>query len=140
MRVTRRMSRLLIRTLGVCVASTIPITCLLGWLQEGRYKNTHMELNAFASALSAFSFDNGRIPAMDLKGCVTAMLRHPQYAAEVRKMCPMLIDNKDGWGRPFVFIVDQKRQRAVVRSVGLNGRDEKGEGDDMTREVNLKKE
>jgi hypothetical protein len=43
----------------------------------------------------------------------------------------MVVDNRDPWGHAFVYSVRDRGKTVTIWSIGPNGRDEQGQGDDI---------
>lgn len=121
--------------LGVAVALR---SCIQS--HRGGWRSTTLQMRAFRSYVLVYTSGyrtTRRIPGPTLRKCVTALLADKEIQRGVKANCPFLIENRDGWGRPFVFVWEQGGRRAVIRTVGRNGRDEMGKGDDYELVMDL---
>lgn len=105
---------------GICAA-----------LADDRTEKTRTLLHAISNAIGEYRDHDGRLPAEDGKALADALLKS---SPPVLKLPPDRLNAKgeivDFWGRPvrYRILPDQKY---VVYSVGANGRDEGGAGDDF---------
>lgn len=94
--------------------------------------STLSNLDIIVETLSVFQKDTGRLPteaegleALRKKPCGIAGWQGPYIDENVRLI--------DAWGNEFVYVLDSGGQspQACVYSIGLNGVDEFGQGDDV---------
>ena len=98
--------------------------------ETSRFYNTQDQLFEFSGYL--FQFDRpDSITRKSLAECVRALSADSELGPELRKDCPMLVENKDAWGRPFILSWEDQGRSLSIRSVGRNGMDESGGGDDI---------
>ena len=64
--------------------------------------------------------------------------------SEALRKCPHIIKGIDPWGQPLIFEITviatevEEEQQIVIRSIGVNGKDEAGRGDDLqARMINM---
>lgn len=93
-----------------------------------------METHYFLQVLAFDTADNGspiRSSGQTLRTTLDVLRRDPYNAKIIREEMPQIASGKDFWGHPFVFSVSDDRRTVVLYSVGPNGKDEKGLGDDV---------
>ena len=95
-----------------------------------RFYDTQDQLFEFNGYLVQFDRP-GSITRKSLAECVRALSADSELGPGLRKDCPMLVENKDAWGRPFILSWHGQGRSLSIRSVGRNGRDESGGGDDI---------
>ncbi len=123
---------------GVIVVTGVSIKVALdsgrmGRGMEDRYWRTNYALNRFQGYLSSYQIVHHRLPGPTIREAVKAIREdgeeyNQDLGVEITK--PGL----DGWGRELIY---ERRgsEQAIVRSVGANGIDENGAGDDIQREI-----
>ena len=107
---------------------------------------TEQQLSAFETALARYAA--GQAPKgapdrrlQDLWRRVIAWYESedPRVASFLRRNCDMLVQGRDAWGRVFRYDVDRDAGVVAVWSVGNNGDDEHGGGDDICRRVRFQR-
>jgi hypothetical protein len=117
-----------------CICAT---TLVIGWglypvLDAwDRVDRTQLEMLCFRAYVTPYCNGRGRIPRGPLVLIVHELLVDPVRGDAIREKCPMIIRNKDAWGRAFIFEVDANGRKAVIRSRGPNGQDDMGGSDDI---------
>jgi hypothetical protein len=94
------------------------------------------EVHAVAVALERYGRERGRLPDESVAlaqslGEARVGSERPYYSVDARRVKDGRI--LDPWGRPYVY--KRTVDGALVYSFGPNGRDEEGEGDDVTRRL-----
>lgn len=86
---------------------------------------THAALNTLATAISVYQLDTGHYPAA-LADLLSATTNYPHG------FLPKSSLPKDGWGRDLRYRVESGRASYHIWSVGADGVDQSGAGDDVT--------
>ncbi|MES2793724.1 MAG: hypothetical protein V4719_29185 [Planctomycetota bacterium] len=110
--------------------------------RPGKEEEIDRELRLFSMALIAFVMDGGEIPNSNLTNVIDAMDDHlknsipnrPPYECDE---WPSVKKGVDRWGNALIFSYSKKSKTVIVRSLGRNGRDENGNGDDIQRIIHL---
>ena len=102
-------------------------------IKHGRYAATDDQLSDFRGLLSQWPlFHGGKYPGPTPSDAIKAIENDPLYGPNFDKRAySMLRANRDSWGRPFVYELDEGWGSGRIRSLGPNGRDENGGGDDI---------
>lgn len=106
--------------MGLLVALVLPRVA--GNIGKGKVQTTRAQIELLASAVNQFMLDVGRYPTQE-EG-LEALLRRPEGVDETLWDGPYLEKDfipKDGWGRDFLYLLDEKG-RFVIRSLGADGR------------------
>jgi hypothetical protein len=122
------------RALACALAHSLATS--LGCLKfsHGPEVSTERELRVLAGAIAANSIDTGRVPR-DYQEAMRGLMRDPLYSKVVSEY-PDAVRGVDAWGRKLIYERVTDRQ-ARLRSVGANGFDEQGGGDDIQKLVNI---
>ena len=94
------------------------------------------ELSAVKAYTLALQLKNEHPPS-DLKGLMADWEVTPE-AERAPDQCRHMQSGKDSWGTRFYYKFDAKTEKLVIRSFGPNKKDEKGKGDDLHREYDLR--
>ncbi len=126
---------------GLVVAGvfTFFVVYFLLCINRDRRKQTRHELSSLTGSLRSACYDQDQLPG-SLQEAIKAVQAYEQRRGErgyFTRMFPMLVRNRDAWGRPFVYELKDHGRTVVVRSLGRNGKDEKGEGDDIQSKASL---
>ena len=130
------------RSVIVCLAVTVVVAALitdqviyvLNVRNQNRCESTMRGLRDLQRDLTFYSFECGQIPGPSLKDAVDAL---HQYGVRTKwKDYQMVLDGVDAWNQPLVY--DWRSSYEVaVRSVGANGIDDHGNGDDIQRMIEV---
>lgn len=107
---------------------------------HGRRVATHRTLTRFASWLERTSILDGRVKPRDWASAVRLMsqdIEDPSASSGLAHV-PMLASGRDAWDRPFIYDWREGGRYVEVRSAGPNGRDERGDGDDIRVVIDLR--
>jgi hypothetical protein len=126
------------------ICSVVSIVLLVGairhFLEERRRhafaihtQMTQLALGDLQGYLTWYLVHHGRLPGPTLRDAIDA-IHQDGWKSHESIDGPFIVRGVDGWGRPFVYEMHDP-QHAMIRSVGPNGVDENGEGDDIQREV-----
>ena len=122
---------MLFRVFGVLVIVLLCAILLLG-LRAGRIRTEHKVIAQVEKALLCYYLDYGVFPAFD--GASESLAKHKgnTYFAELTRRWPHRRGLTDHWGRPLRILPGKHNPKLVdIYSVGSNGRDEQGCGDDI---------
>lgn len=123
--------------IGILLIALILANCrrdyVLGDLHTRRLRTT-FALNRLQGFLEAYKIENNRLPPT-LTGAISA-LEENGISYNTEHGVTLTAPGLDGWEHVLVY---ELRSPAVlvIRSVGANGVDERGAGDDIQREVIL---
>ncbi len=114
------------------IAGLLGAVGLWVWLNydDSRDVTTYRALRSFKITLNNYGSLYGRIAGPDLRDAVNALLKDKVFA-QWQDSWRLVVRGTDGWGRPFIYKWQPDGKRAVIRSVGPNGIDEGGGGDDI---------
>lgn len=100
-----------------------------GWFQHriDQCRAVQNEEHRFESLTVRWIMHEERLPESDFKSFVTTLCRY--YGSDFG--CPMIVKNRDPWGHPFVYKVEDGGRKVILRSCGPNGHDDGGGGDDI---------
>jgi hypothetical protein len=115
-------------------------------IQHRRWKDVKFALQGLGFAIETYVCKTDTIPGPTFQGAVTAVLtefeKERNGKETLNSISPQLLgylkDNKDPWGRPFIFEQKEDGYLIFIRSTGKNGRDEYGNGDDIQTTVDLR--
>jgi hypothetical protein len=140
----RRTVRFGFTTIILVTALMLPLAyigyaTLAGRLRAKQLATARVEVRALTLALASYQHETGALPQGDVRALVAALsTARPDHGG--RRYFdfdgPRLKDGValDPFGRPYVYeLVDPKRAR--IRSVGPNGHDDGGSGDDVAQEL-----
>jgi len=97
-----------------------------------RCRATEHVLNRLQMNLSDYVLVHGSLPKSTIHDAINAMQKEKMDCSVLSAFISK--PGFDAWGHELIYeVLDEKH--AVIRSVGPNGVDEKGGGDDMQREV-----
>lgn len=98
---------------------------------------TRNELHHFAQWCTWFTAVRKSIPGRSVDECLRTLQADPDFAGRVRYFSPSVCRNRDFWGRSFRSKFEERAgvPTLTVYSVGPNGRDEGGAGDDIARAI-----
>jgi len=103
-------------------------------LNEYRKIRIRRELGDLSFDLMAYAFTSGP-PIVSsnqtLSETIDRLRRNPYTANLIGENAPRLLAGTDYWGHPFIFKLSEDRRTIVLYSVGPNGKDEQGLGDDV---------
>ena len=127
----RRLESMLLRVSGVVVVVVFCVILAIG-LRAGRVRTERQAIAQVEKALLCYYLDFGAFPA---PGAEEAALRQHganPYHAQFLKRWPAREGLRDHWGRPLCIKPGRHNPRLVdIYSLGPNGRDEQGQGDDI---------
>ena len=109
-----------------------------GW--HGVAVQVRRELKVFVRAVRVYNFVTDSLPPPTLRDTLDAMKKlsatsplMPEFQFD---QFPMVERGTDAWGHPLKYVVDHSQRSVLIRSIGKNGIDEAGAGDDIEiREV-----
>lgn len=104
--------------------------------EQDKYDKTWRELASFSSAFREHGFGID-YPPTSLESAVEALRNDPRLREWMRVNCAGMQTGRDYWGNKLVYQVDHGAAKVILRSIGPNGRDELGEGDDIEVECLL---
>ena len=126
-------SRVTIAIVGAVAAAAA--MCVYQWvrsdIQSGRWDATYRQLSAFHNSLWAYAAVHGHLPGPTLREAVAQCMEEEATSDGFAAVCGMLIADRDAWGRPFVYELHTDGAAVAVRSLGPNGKDDLGAGDDL---------
>jgi hypothetical protein len=124
---------------GIVVIAIVVLYCLAGLSerQRARQSRTIYALSNLEWDLASYLGAHGSLPGPTLRDAMDALeeengRKYYQDILGVNITAPGV----DGWGRPLIYEL-RDPTHAVIRSVGPNGVDENGKGDDIERKVLL---
>jgi hypothetical protein len=100
-------------------------------------------MNSFAHATEAYWRDYGRLPhgdAATILSVLTGENRDPQNPKgtvflDISAIRKKFVDKEgrllDGWMRPFIVVTDLNAGQLTIISLGKNGKNDSGKGDDL---------
>ncbi len=100
------------------------------WCPDHGWRVTHEQLMSVHVNACAYARENGEFPGADFDEFINGVADYsrPNSGKTARLIRSAL--SGDGWGRPYVFEMQEGGLVFRLRSVGPNGRDEEGSGDD----------
>lgn len=108
------------------------ITYVFRVRSQHQRERTSYALTRFQTYLTVYSWRGGNLPNGSFQE-VLQLLVKSGVQIDSRDLA-LLAEGRDGWGRPFIY--ERKSAKvALVRSVGGNGIDEGGQGDDIQRDI-----
>jgi len=110
------------------------------WRKQTDARSSHVsrQLTVFTLDLQNWMGTTGRIPGLTLAESLRQLAESKEAAGQIAfSRYPVIFENRDPWGHSLVYEVRQSEGRIVVRSVGRNGLDEYGKGDDIQAEAIL---
>ena len=113
---------IVISIIGVLAAIAIPN--LLNAVQRGKQKRTMVDMRALATAIEAYHVDASVYPTATCVGGLYTDAGAAIDAASFTLIAPTYIANpprQDGWGRFYLFNVDNGQGQYNIRSLGRNG-------------------
>jgi len=124
-----RLWRTACMALLICCVICVPLTCYLVVSRQDANQRIAEELHSLSLILPS-CFPRGA-PGPQLQDAVSAITKDPRWGPLLRRQCGMLVENRDPWGRAFLFSWEGDWRALRVWSRGPNGRDERGKGDDV---------
>jgi len=101
-----------------------------------QFRLTQRQLIGFHSLVTQWAIDHDKgYPGPTLEDALRAMQEDEGVARELWRRCPLVLRGEDAWGRPLIYRTSQRGKRAVIRSTGPNGKDERGHGDDIQSQM-----
>ena len=103
--------------------------------EESRRRATVRNISSLASLLFTYAVvHEGLVPGPSIEEAIKAILDDP-YLADNVDWDDQFAAGRDAWGRKLVYEWNREDRRASIRSVGPNGVDERGAGDDFETNV-----
>jgi hypothetical protein len=129
----------------ILVLGIIPFHLFMSW-NASQPRMTYYALNAFEKCVNDYAFEVETIPGPTLQDAMILILKKSQTNENLKKTLDSIGDtsfsflmrNQDGWKRSFVYEQKDDGFLITLRSVGENGRDEEGKGDDLQRRIDLR--
>lgn len=104
------------------------------YLQRAQLRSdvTQRELTSLAARLERWMIIHERMPAQALPEALR-QITEDEKDLDDRGYYPLtcVLENRDAWGHTLIFEVHDKEHRVVIRSVGPNGKDNRGTEDDI---------
>lgn len=132
----RDSSGLALRVLSVLIILTLlgqVLNCIQGAFrgrQMRRSQTTSSRLRELESAIYCFRFERRPLPDGTIHEVLEELERAQCIDVGENRLTEM---GMDGWGRAFVY--ESRDGAVVIRSLGANGVDENGSGDDLQRVI-----
>jgi hypothetical protein len=102
-----------------------------------RWDQTQRELTSLAGRLQGWIGLHHEPPKGTFRSALELLAADEDLAKLEQNYYPLrhVLSGKDAWGQDLIYDVREGEQRIIVRSVGSNGRDEYGKGDDIQVEA-----
>jgi general secretion pathway protein G len=113
---------IVIAIIGILAAIAIPN--LLNAVQRGKQKRTMVDMRTLATAIEAFHVDNSLFPTAACAGGQFTTMGTALDDTSFALLTPTYLANaprRDGWGRFYVYAVDNGFGQYNIRSLGRNG-------------------
>jgi len=117
--------------------ATVALVTLTGTQEKAEINTTQLKIEKVMRQLAIYRTTLREYPTQDQK--LDALVTKPEFENETKgKEWSQLLtkqDLKDSWGRDLIYLLDEDsetgRKVPKVYSVGPNGSDDSGEGDDI---------
>src|SRR5262249_23921511 len=113
---------IVIAIIGILAAIAVPN--LLNAVQRGKQKRTMVDMRALATAIEAYHVDNSVYPTAACAGGLYTSIGTTDDAVSFTLLAPTYIANPprlDGWGRFYIYAVDNGLGQYNIRSFGRDG-------------------
>lgn len=125
-----------IGVLFVCVGVVVLVTLFPS--ADGRFQETQRQINYFMADLQKWMLVHQQMPDPILDRTLRRLQEDKQLAGALSPdRYPLVLEKRDAWAQALIYEVSSGQQRAVLRSVGPDGKDDEGGGDDIQAEAVL---
>lgn len=121
------------------LVSAVVIVGIILWVEVGseRREYTKTELQHLRIIVQHYVYGHGDIAGKTVSDIIEVIGQDVGEAKKLRAFCGMIVRQGDAWGRPLVLQRKSDTSIILIYSVGRNGCDESGGGDDIVVEVRL---
>lgn len=128
---SRSKESMLFRVFGLAVLVAAVLILVMG-LRAGRVRTEQKAIGLVEKALWLYRLEFGAFPASGQEQAALEAHVSNAYFADFQRRWPNRKGLRDYWGRPLIIQPGRHNPRLLdIYSVGPNGRDEAGDGDDI---------
>ncbi len=128
---SRGKESMLFRVFGIAVLLVLCVILAMG-LRAGRVRTEQKAISLIEKALWLYRLEYGAFPAPGQEQAALQAHAGNPYFDQFQRRWPERAGLRDHWGRPLVIRPGKHNPRLLdIYSVGPNGRDEAGDGDDI---------
>jgi len=123
------------RLAGVLVIAVVLALAIVGvriWsdAENTKWQHTMRQMMSFRGVLQKCSALSQKAPG-SLAEAIGQIQASDECRQELQDRCGLIVGGRDAWGNPFIYEVNATKTQATLRSMGQNGIDESGGGDDI---------